>query len=80
MIYRGSGGAIVNVSSVASRVALAEHTVYCASKGALDQVTRVMALELGPHKVSNTNACTVISQAHPNRAWCDTGHELNAHN
>lgn len=42
------GGAIVNVSSQASMVALADHAAYCASKGALDQLTRVMALELGP--------------------------------
>jgi len=51
MIARGRGGAIVNLSSQASQVALAEHAAYCASKGALDQLTRVMALELGPHQI-----------------------------
>lgn len=51
MIERGQGGAIVNLSSQASMVALADHTAYCASKGALDQLTRVMALELGPHGI-----------------------------
>ena len=51
MIARGKGGSIVNVSSQASKIALAEHAVYCGTKGALDQVTRVMALELGPHQV-----------------------------
>lgn len=51
MIARGTGGAIVNLSSQASQVALADHAAYCASKGALDQLTRVMALELGPHQI-----------------------------
>ena len=48
---RGSGGAIVNVSSQASQVALQDHLVYCSSKGAVDQATRCMALELGKHQV-----------------------------
>jgi NAD(P)-dependent dehydrogenase (short-subunit alcohol dehydrogenase family) len=39
--------AIINVSSVASRVGFANHAAYCASKGALDGLTRVMANELG---------------------------------
>ena len=51
MIARGKGGSIVNISSQASKVALNDHTLYCAAKGALDQMTRVMALELGPHQV-----------------------------
>jgi L-xylulose reductase len=51
MIARGRGGAIVNLSSQASQVALTDHAAYCASKGALDQLTRVMALELGPHQI-----------------------------
>ncbi|XP_077537814.1 L-xylulose reductase-like isoform X2 [Haemaphysalis longicornis] len=51
MKERGVPGAIVNVSSQAGIVALADHAVYCASKAALDQLTRVMALELGPYKI-----------------------------
>ena len=47
MIERGTGGAIVNISSQASLVAIKDHAAYCASKGALDQLTKVMALELG---------------------------------
>ena len=51
MVERGEGGAIVMVSSVASLRAVMNHTAYSASKGALDQFTRCLALELGPHKV-----------------------------
>jgi L-xylulose reductase len=51
LIERGQGGAIVNVSSQSSSVGLPDHASYCASKGALDQLTRVMAIELGPHGI-----------------------------
>lgn len=51
MIKRKNGGSIVNISSQASQAALTDHTVYCATKGALDMVSRVMALELGPHNI-----------------------------
>lgn len=46
-IAAGQGGAIVNVSSIASLIGFADHAAYCASKGALDGLTRVMANELG---------------------------------
>lgn len=51
MVAAGRGGAIVNVSSQASLVALAGHAAYAASKSALDSLTRVAALELGPHRI-----------------------------
>lgn len=44
-------GAIVNVSSQASIAALADHAVYAASKAALDALTKVFALELGPFNI-----------------------------
>ncbi|OLV19900.1 SDR family oxidoreductase [Deinococcus marmoris] len=51
LIGRGAAGAIVNVSSQSSSVGLPNHAAYCASKGALDQLTRVMAVELGPQGI-----------------------------
>jgi NAD(P)-dependent dehydrogenase (short-subunit alcohol dehydrogenase family) len=44
-------GSIVNVSSDASFLGIIDHAAYCASKAALDAVTRVMANELGPHGI-----------------------------
>ncbi|GAA0679281.1 SDR family oxidoreductase [Kitasatospora atroaurantiaca] len=45
--YGGSGGAIVNVSSAASRIGSPnEYVDYAASKGALDSMTRGLALEV----------------------------------
>ena len=51
MIRLGQGGSIVNVSSPASLVPLHGHVSYGASKGALDSITRVSALELGRYNI-----------------------------
>jgi len=51
MVERGEGGTIVNISSQASQAALADHAIYAATKGALDIMSKVMALELGPHQI-----------------------------
>ena len=60
MIKRGVQGAIVNMASQASKVGLVDHTSYCVSKGAVDQLTRIMALELGAHGI-RVNAGTYFS-------------------
>ena len=71
MIAR-DGGAIVNLSSQASMRGLADHASYGASKGALDQLTRVMALELGPHDIRvNAVNPTVTLTPMADLAWSD---------
>ncbi len=72
MIEAGRGGTIVNLSSQASSRALALHTAYCASKGALDQLTRMMAFELGPHNIRvNAVNPTVTLTPMGEMAWGD---------
>jgi NAD(P)-dependent dehydrogenase (short-subunit alcohol dehydrogenase family) len=51
LVRRGVSGAIVNVSSLSSLFGFPDHAAYCASKGAMDGLTRVMAKELGPHRI-----------------------------
>ena len=72
MIERGVAGSIVNVSSVAASIGIADHTAYCASKAALDALTRVMAVELGPHgiRVNSVNP-TVTLTPMAAKAWSD---------
>ncbi|MYR57646.1 SDR family oxidoreductase [Streptomyces sp. SID625] len=48
MEERGGGGAIVSTGSYASTVGLPSGAAYSASKGALAQLTKVLALEGGP--------------------------------
>jgi NAD(P)-dependent dehydrogenase (short-subunit alcohol dehydrogenase family) len=45
------GGSIVSIASVSSVVAFETQTAYAASKGALAQMTRVLAIEGGPHQI-----------------------------
>ncbi|WP_460948124.1 SDR family oxidoreductase [Okibacterium endophyticum] len=63
MIAAG-GGSIVNVSSQASLVALRGHVSYGSSKAALDNITRVSALELGEHniRVNSVNPTVVMTE------------------
>lgn len=51
MVARGYGR-IVNLSSQAAVVGIVDHAVYCASKGGVNQLTRVMALEWSKHGVT----------------------------
>ncbi len=72
LIERGQSGAVVNVSSQSSMRGLPDHAAYCASKGALDQLTRVMALELGPHRIRvNAVNPTVTLTPMGEMAWSD---------
>jgi len=72
MIKQNKGGSIVNVSSQASLIGLADHTVYGASKAAIDQITRNMSLELGTHKIRVTSVNpTVVNTAMAKVGWSD---------
>jgi NAD(P)-dependent dehydrogenase (short-subunit alcohol dehydrogenase family) len=51
MVDQGGGGAIVNMSSVNGRLTIATIASYNASKGGIDQLTRVMALALAEHRI-----------------------------
>ncbi|MEO0945510.1 MAG: SDR family oxidoreductase [Pseudomonadota bacterium] len=68
MIDSGEGGAIVNVSSQASLVGLAGHISYASSKGAVDAMTRVSALELGKHNI-RVNAVNPTVVMTPMSEW-----------
>ncbi|UVH57026.1 SDR family oxidoreductase [Variovorax paradoxus] len=72
MIAAGIRGSIVNVSSQASLVALDAHLCYCASKAAMDAITRSLCLEFGPHgiRVNSVNP-TVTLTPMAEQAWAD---------
>lgn len=66
------GSSIVNVSSLASLRSLPNHSMYSASKAAVDSLTRSFALELGPRniRVNSVNPTVVLTKMSiPN--WSD---------
>ncbi|MBV9391256.1 MAG: SDR family oxidoreductase [Verrucomicrobia bacterium] len=70
MVQRKVPGSIVNVSSMAAFQALPDHAAYCASKAGLDQLTAVMAVELGQYgiRVNCVNPTVVLTEM-GKRAW-----------
>ena len=50
-LFPAEGGSVINISSIASEKGLPGATIYGATKGALDQVTRTHAIELAPKNI-----------------------------
>lgn len=67
------GGCIVNVSSLASQIGVQAHSVYSASKAALDGLTRCLALELGDARGIRVNSVnpTVVLTNMGRENWSD---------
>ena len=72
LIRRGRPGAIVNVSSISAATGFAAPAAYCAAKGGLGAMTRVLAVELGPHGIrANTVNPTVTLTPMAAQAWSE---------
>lgn len=60
-----AGSCIVNVSSLAAMIGIHGHSVYSATKAAVDSLTKSLALELGDSKgirVNSVNPTVVLTQ------------------
>ncbi len=57
LLATGRGGSIINMSSQMGHVGAAERSVYCASKHAVEGLTKAMAIELGPHDIRVNTIC-----------------------
>ncbi|MDR2156785.1 MAG: SDR family oxidoreductase [Clostridiales Family XIII bacterium] len=51
LIAQDSGGAIVFLSSISGYIGFANSAHYCASKGAIRQLSKAIALEFGPRRI-----------------------------
>ena len=50
-LFPSTGGSIINIGSVVSTLAPPGASVYAATKGAVDSITKVLAKELGPRNI-----------------------------
>jgi NAD(P)-dependent dehydrogenase (short-subunit alcohol dehydrogenase family) len=57
LIAAARPGVIINVSSQMGHVGAANRTVYCATKFALEGMTKAMAIELAPHGIRVNSLC-----------------------
>ena len=64
MVKQGGGGAIVNMSSVNAVLAIPNQVPYVVSKGAINQLTKVMAMSLAPHgiRVNGIGPGTILTE------------------
>ncbi|MFF4953315.1 SDR family NAD(P)-dependent oxidoreductase [Streptomyces chattanoogensis] len=74
----GGGGAIVSIASVSSLVAFATQTAYAASKGALAQITRVLAIEGGPKGIRSNAVLPGVIETDIMEGVVDNGREMLA--
>ncbi|MDA2811927.1 SDR family oxidoreductase [Nocardiopsis sp. RSe5-2] len=74
----GRGGAIVSIASVSSVVAFATQTAYAASKGALAQITRVLAIEGGPKGIRSNAVLPGVIDTDIMDGVVDNGREMLA--
>lgn len=57
LIEAGRPGSIINVSSQMGHVGGAKRTVYCATKHAMEGLTKAMAIDLAPHRIRVNTLC-----------------------
>jgi NAD(P)-dependent dehydrogenase (short-subunit alcohol dehydrogenase family) len=57
MVAAGKGGSIIQLSSQMGHVGGPSRSVYCASKHAMEGMTKAMAMELGPHAIRVNTLC-----------------------
>ena len=72
MVRRSEGGRIINIASQAAKTAFPHLPAYVASKHGMIGLTRVAALELGPHGITVNAVC-------PNHVTTALGAEQNAY-
>ena len=70
LIGAGLPGVIINMASQAGTVALDRHVAYCASKGGVISMTKVLAFEWGKYGIRvNSVSPTVVLTELGHRAW-----------
>lgn len=63
------GGSVINLSSQMGHVGAANRSLYCASKAAVEGMTRAMAVELGPRGIRVNSLCPTFIETPMTRPY-----------
>src|SRR3546814_18314725 len=69
MVQAGRGGSIIHVSSQMGHVGARDRTVYCASKHALEGLTKAMAVDLGAFGIRVNSLAPTFIETELNRSF-----------
>ncbi|WP_433197170.1 SDR family NAD(P)-dependent oxidoreductase [Nocardia sp. CA-107356] len=72
------GGRIVNISSCAPRVAAPSQVAYAMSKGAVDVLTKTVAVELGPRGITVNSVAPGATETEGTAALLDANPQMRA--
>jgi NAD(P)-dependent dehydrogenase (short-subunit alcohol dehydrogenase family) len=67
MVHAGRGGSMITVSSQMGHVGGPRRTVYCATKHAVEGMTKALAWELGPHGIRVNTLCPTFIETEMTR-------------
>ena len=67
----GQGGSIIHMSSQMGHVGGARRTAYCASKHAIEGLTKAMAIDLAPHRIRVNSICPTFIETPLTRPYFD---------
>jgi NAD(P)-dependent dehydrogenase (short-subunit alcohol dehydrogenase family) len=77
LIEAGKPGSIIHLSSQMGQVGGARRSVYCASKHAIEGLTKAMAIDLAPHRIRVNAICPTFIETPLTRSFFEAGAFLN---
>ena len=69
MTNTGRGGSIIHMSSQMGHVGGARRSVYCATKHAIEGLTKAMAIDLAPHRIRVNSICPTFIETPMTRPY-----------
>ncbi len=69
MLAEKKAGSIIHMSSQMGHVGGANRTLYCASKWAIEGLSKAMAVELGPHNIRSNTLCPTFIETQMTRPY-----------
>lgn len=71
LMFSRKSGRIINMGSIAGGVGIANRSAYGASKAAVAQLTKTLAIEFGPHGVTVNAVCPSVIESELNRDYIE---------